>query len=47
MSAKTPTFLLVNPWITDFAAYDFWSKPLGLLYIASVSLMLLSTMMHS
>ncbi len=24
--------LLVNPWITDFAAYDFWIKPLGLLY---------------
>jgi len=23
--------LLVNPWITDFAAYDFWIKPLGLL----------------
>ena len=24
--------LLINPWITDFAAYDFWIKPLGLLY---------------
>ena len=24
--------LLINPWITDFAAYDFWVKPLGLLY---------------
>ena len=24
--------LLVNPWITDFAAYDFWIKPQGLLY---------------
>lgn len=24
--------LLINPWITDFAAYDLWSKPLGLLY---------------
>ncbi len=30
------TFLLVNPWIYDFAAYDFWAKPLGLLYIASL-----------
>ena len=30
------TVLLVNPWIYDFAAYDFWSKPLGLLYIASM-----------
>ena len=28
--------LLINPWIYDFTAYDFWSKPLGLLYIASV-----------
>jgi len=26
--------LLVNPWICDFAAYDLWSKPLGLLQIA-------------
>ncbi|MBN2601552.1 MAG: radical SAM protein [Candidatus Marinimicrobia bacterium] len=25
--------LLVNPWIADFAAYDLWAKPLGLLYI--------------
>jgi hypothetical protein len=24
--------LLINPWITDFAAYDLWAKPLGLLY---------------
>lgn len=28
--------LLINPWIYDFAAYDFWNKPLGLLYIASL-----------
>ncbi len=27
--------LLINPWITDFAAYDFWIKPLGLLYIGA------------
>jgi len=27
--------LLVNPWIYDFAAYDLWMKPLGLLYVAS------------
>jgi len=31
-----PTILLVNPWIHDFAAYDFWAKPLGLLSIASI-----------
>jgi len=29
------TLLLVNPWITDFAAYDFWLKPMGLLYLAA------------
>jgi len=29
-----PTLILVNPWIYDFAAYDLWSKPLGLLYLA-------------
>ena len=28
--------LLINPWIYDFTAYDFWMKPLGLLYIAAV-----------
>jgi radical SAM superfamily enzyme YgiQ (UPF0313 family) len=28
--------LLVNPWIYDFAAYDFWSKPIGLLYIGGL-----------
>ncbi|MBN2282182.1 MAG: radical SAM protein [Candidatus Marinimicrobia bacterium] len=30
-----PNILLVNPWIADFAAYDLWSKPLGLLYIGA------------
>ena len=28
--------LLINPWIFDFAAYDFWLRPLGLLYVAAV-----------
>ncbi len=28
--------LLVNPWIHDFAAYDLWMKPLGLLYLAAI-----------
>ncbi len=36
MNAKIKSVLLVNPWIYDFAAYDFWSKPLGLLYIGSI-----------
>lgn len=26
--------LLVNPWIYDFKAFDFWNKPLGLIIIA-------------
>jgi len=30
------TLLLINPWIYDFAAYDLWIEPIGLLYIASV-----------
>jgi radical SAM superfamily enzyme YgiQ (UPF0313 family) len=29
-------FLLINPWIYDFTAYDFWARPLGLLYIAAI-----------
>ena len=32
----TRHILLINPWIYDFAAYDFWYKPIGLLYIASL-----------
>jgi len=28
--------LLVNPYIYDFAAYNFWSSPIGLLYVGSV-----------
>ncbi len=33
---KRNRLLLINPWIYDFAAYDLWIKPLGLLYIASL-----------
>jgi radical SAM superfamily enzyme YgiQ (UPF0313 family) len=33
---SSPHILLINPWITDFAAYNFWIKPLGLLHIASL-----------
>ncbi len=33
---KNYNLLLINPWIYDFTAYDFWSKPLGLLYVASI-----------
>ena len=28
--------LLINPWIYDFAAYDFWIKPLGLLSLGGL-----------
>ena len=28
--------LAVNPYIYDFAAYNFWSSPLGLLYVSSI-----------
>jgi radical SAM superfamily enzyme YgiQ (UPF0313 family) len=31
-----PHILLVNPWIHDFAAYDFWAKPLGLLTLTAL-----------
>ena len=30
----TPNILLINPPIYDFAAYDFWLKPYGLLSVA-------------
>ncbi|MBW1725609.1 MAG: cobalamin B12-binding domain-containing protein, partial [Deltaproteobacteria bacterium] len=36
MKPDTPHILLINPWIHDFAAYDFWAKPLGLLTLASI-----------
>ncbi|NIM91874.1 MAG: radical SAM protein [Candidatus Aminicenantes bacterium] len=32
----TRNILLINPWIYDFTAYDFWLRPLGLLYVASI-----------
>jgi radical SAM superfamily enzyme YgiQ (UPF0313 family) len=31
-----PSLLLINPWIYDFAAYDFFARPLGLLYLAGL-----------
>jgi radical SAM superfamily enzyme YgiQ (UPF0313 family) len=36
MTGDKPHILLINPWIHDFAAYDFWAKPLGLLMIAAL-----------
>lgn len=31
---KRPVVLLVNPWIHDFAAFDLWARPMGLLILA-------------
>ena len=36
MKKDSPHLLLVNQWIHDFAAYDFWAKPLGLLQLAGI-----------
>ncbi len=36
MKKDTPHILLINPWIHDFAAYDFWAKPLGLLSLGAI-----------
>ena len=36
MTKHAPHILLINPWIHDFAAYDFWAKPMGLLTIAGI-----------
>ncbi|HAE88145.1 TPA: hypothetical protein DCG86_09010 [Candidatus Marinimicrobia bacterium] len=32
--SRNPHFLFVNPWIHDFAAYDLFYRPLGLLSLA-------------
>jgi radical SAM superfamily enzyme YgiQ (UPF0313 family) len=29
-----PRILIINPWIYDFAAFNFWTRPLGLLKVA-------------
>ena len=36
METRKRNLLLINPWIYDFAAYDLWAKPLGLLYLAAL-----------
>ncbi|PKN77527.1 MAG: hypothetical protein CVU52_00175 [Deltaproteobacteria bacterium HGW-Deltaproteobacteria-10] len=36
INEMSKNILLINPWIYDFAAYDLWLKPLGLLYIGSL-----------
>lgn len=34
MEKLKPKYLLINPWIYDFAAVNLWSRPLGLLKLA-------------
>ncbi len=34
MTSEPPRLLLINPWIYDVAAYDFFARPMGLLYLA-------------
>ncbi|RLB98065.1 MAG: B12-binding domain-containing radical SAM protein, partial [Deltaproteobacteria bacterium] len=36
MKTDSPHILCINPWIHDFAAFDFWAKPLGILSIAAI-----------
>jgi radical SAM superfamily enzyme YgiQ (UPF0313 family) len=36
LSQTGPPLLLINPWIYDFAAYDYFAQPLGLLYLAGL-----------
>jgi pyruvate-formate lyase-activating enzyme len=36
MGKKERNLLLINPWIYDFAAYDLWAKPLGLIALAAL-----------
>lgn len=36
MKDDIPHILFVNPWIHDFAAYDVWAKPYGLLSLAAI-----------
>lgn len=32
--ASAPFFVALNPWIHDFAAHDYFARPLGLYYVA-------------
>ncbi len=36
MAKSGSPLLLINPWIYDFAAYDYFAQPLGLLYLAGL-----------
>jgi len=36
LKTEPPHILCVNPWVHDFAAFDFWARPLGLFTIAAI-----------
>jgi len=36
LKTDSPHILCVNPWVHDFAAFDFWARPLGLFTIAAI-----------
>ena len=36
ISSNAPHILFVNPWIHDFAAFDFWSRPMGLMQLMAI-----------
>jgi radical SAM superfamily enzyme YgiQ (UPF0313 family) len=36
MEQANPFILCLNPWVYDFAAHDFFARPLGLLYLAGI-----------
>ena len=36
MASASPLIVCLNPWVYDFAAHDFFARPLGLLYLAGV-----------
>jgi len=35
-SSNAPHILFVNPWIHDFAAFDFWARPMGLMQLTAI-----------
>ena len=35
-SSNAPHILFINPWIHDFAAFDFWARPMGLMQLISI-----------
>jgi len=36
ISFNAPHILFVNPWIHDFAAFDFWARPMGLMQLMAI-----------